>query len=284
MAGIAVKGNPHAKIISMDFFSDELDETSLQGYDLPRNINKFSNKHLLKSVVEESILLSMEDGLLNIFAKFNYAAEIVNSHKVDIVNLSVGVEPGNKILDNILANYDLQITPEFRKEMIEYFDTGLRETLQFIMESTPNTLYVMASGNSGENSESTPYLKMTSNHPRGLVVAAADEKNNLAKFSNFGTEAVNIAAMGTGVFAPVPDHGFLYQSGTSMATPQVVNVAAKVKDAMPDLSPEDIKKIIVRSAIRLKGLEKVRTGLIDENGASELVEEIRKGYIKLSEL
>lgn len=83
-----------------------------------------------------------------------------------------------------------------------------------------------------------------------LAVAASDYNDEIADFSSFGPE-VDVAAPGVWILAPAPQwyvgDGFLpylFGSGSSMAAPHVAGLAALIKSVKPDLSVDDIMKLI----------------------------------------
>jgi subtilisin family serine protease len=77
-----------------------------------------------------------------------------------------------------------------------------------------------------------------------ITVAATYDRINLASFSNYG-QTVDVAAPGVNILSSVPGNHYLRVSGTSQAAPYVANLAAKIKDANPELYPVQIKKILM---------------------------------------
>ena len=83
------------------------------------------------------------------------------------------------------------------------------------------------------------------------VGASGDPKAGglTANFSNFGKKQVDVFAPGVKIYSTVPG-GNAYQNlqGTSMASPVVAGLAAFVLEYYPNLSPEQVKSVIEKSA------------------------------------
>lgn len=62
-------------------------------------------------------------------------------------------------------------------------------------------LFVAAAGNDGENNDTNPQYPASYSLPNVLSVAATDEDDQLASFSNYGASSVHLAAPGTEVFS-----------------------------------------------------------------------------------
>ena len=57
-------------------------------------------------------------------------------------------------------------------------------------------------------------------------MAATNEKDELAKYSNYGEMSVDIAAPGDAILSLAPNGAYGFMSGTSMAAPHVVSSTA----------------------------------------------------------
>ena len=87
-----------------------------------------------------------------------------------------------------------------------------------------------------------------------ISVAATDDADNLAGFSNFGNQSVDLGAPGVRILSTFPGPGYGYLSGTSMASPYVAGVAGLIKAKNPGFNDDRIKKLILQSTDRVKSL------------------------------
>ncbi|MGI8873748.1 MAG: S8 family peptidase [Egibacteraceae bacterium] len=106
------------------------------------------------------------------------------------------------------------------------------------IEANPDTLFVVAAGNGGvdgvgDDVESTPEYPCAYPAANIVCVAATDQDDAMAGFSNFGSTSVDLAAPGVRTLSTVPGGGYAYYSGTSMATPHVAGTAALIASRFP---------------------------------------------------
>jgi subtilisin family serine protease len=87
-------------------------------------------------------------------------------------------------------------------------------------------LFVAAAGNDGRNSDSNPSYPASYNVDNIISVAATNNDDGLASFSNYGATSVDIGAPGVNIASTYKGSGYVYMDGTSMASPHVAGVAA----------------------------------------------------------
>lgn len=127
-------------------------------------------------------------------------------------------------------------------------------------------LFVAAAGNGGadgigDNNDVTP--NYPANYPNSNIisVAATDNRDRLASFSNFGVSTVDLAAPGVSILSTLPGNTYGNYSGTSMATPHVAGVAALIKSQNPTADDGAMKAQILQFAEKKTSLKnKVATG------------------------
>jgi thermitase len=108
------------------------------------------------------------------------------------------------------------------------------------------TLVVAAAGNSTQNIDKTLTYPASFQNDNLLVVASTGSWGNMSYFSNYGKKNVDVAAPGSSVYSTVRG-GYSSMSGTSMASPNTAGLAAEVLSHFPDLTPVELKKVIMDS-------------------------------------
>jgi subtilisin family serine protease len=129
------------------------------------------------------------------------------------------------------------------------------------IEDCPGTLFVFAAGNESTNNDAQP--RYPCNYPLENIVcvAASEEDDTLAPFSNYGITNVDLAAPGADILSTVPGGGFDYFDGTSMASPHVAGAAALVLSHRPALTPIELKNTLLLSVDKTSAYSgSVKTG------------------------
>lgn len=160
-------------------------------------------------------------------------------------------------------------TEEYAKELV---NAMVVESKKFLGAAT-NTLFVLAAGNDGLNNDQSPVSPANAEAENKIVVAATLGTEKLASFSNYGMK-VDVAAPGVIIKSAIPGNEYLPLSGTSMAAPFVTNVAARLKDLNPSLSPSGLKRLLCETVDVKPWLQgKVRTsGIVNPNRAFKAAE------------
>ncbi|MFZ5988129.1 MAG: S8 family serine peptidase [Bacillota bacterium] len=115
-------------------------------------------------------------------------------------------------------------------------------------------LFVAAAGNRGTNNDSSPFYPASYDCNNIISVAATDSNDNLASFSCYGVNSVDIAAPGVSIWSCRPGNSYQYLSGTSMATPHVSGAAALLKAYNLNLSTQELKANILNGVDKLAQL------------------------------
>ena len=133
-----------------------------------------------------------------------------------------------------------------RLKLARYTVEAIRAVLINGMESAPNVLFVGAAGNAGTDMKTAnPATHLAL--PNFLLVGAVDRNGAATDWTNNGPE-VTLYANGDRVPARLPGGEPSFPSGTSMATPVVVNAAAKVLTVHPDMTGAELRAILERTA------------------------------------
>ncbi|MEP7233899.1 MAG: S8 family peptidase [Ignavibacteriota bacterium] len=117
-----------------------------------------------------------------------------------------------------------------------------------------NCLVVAASGNSAAFQNLYP-----ASYDHVLSVAATDETNRLAGFSNYNVK-VDLSAPGQNVLSTVPGDRYEQMSGTSMASPNASGAAALVRQKFPSFDADQTAERLRASADPLTTDQDLRPG------------------------
>ena len=119
---------------------------------------------------------------------------------------------------------------------------------------------VAAAGNDGTNNTLSPGYPASYDLSNIISVAATDQTDALAEFSNFGKASVDLGAPGVGILSTYPQSlsptgtnnasvplGYAYENGTSMAAPHVTGAVALLKAIKPSATVAEIRDAILGS-------------------------------------
>lgn len=161
---------------------------------------------------------------------------------VRVVNMSWGGTA--KALENDLELCNIGKGPEERKAIArEYFDMQ-KKALDAAIRGAPGILFVAAAGNSNADAAFEEAIPADLSAPNLLTVGAVDKAGDEAPFTSYGP-TVKAHANGYQVESYLPGGDRVAFSGTSMASPQVAGLAAKMLAVNPKLKPAEVIAMIL---------------------------------------
>jgi len=220
VAGITLAGNPHARLA----------------------VARIEFGHTLKPDPCPSLEITRREARNNLAT-----VEFFKRHKVRVVNMSWGGSVG--AIEREMEQCGQGKTADERKAKArEMFDITKQSLVQ-AFASAPDIVFVAAAGNSNEDATFAEQMPADIVLPNLITVGAVDLAGDEASFTSYGP-TVKVHANGYQVESYLPGGSRVALSGTSMAAPQVSNLAAKLLSANPKLKPADVIRIITETAER----------------------------------
>ncbi|MBN2566068.1 MAG: S8 family serine peptidase [Candidatus Eisenbacteria bacterium] len=115
-------------------------------------------------------------------------------------------------------------------------------------------LLIASAGNLEEDTDDVPQYPASLDAANVVSVAATNNRDNLAWFSNWGRTTVDLGAPGVGILSTLPRNSYGLGHGTSMAAPHVTGVAALVWSRNPEMSADTVKARLLDLADPVPGL------------------------------
>jgi subtilisin family serine protease len=131
-------------------------------------------------------------------------------------------------------------------------------------------LFIAAAGNDGmSNDGENPTYPSSYDLPNIVSVAAIDNRDALAVFSNYGAKHVHVAAPGVNVYSTYMGSAYKSLSGTSMATPHVAGIATLLASEHPEWTFDVIKDRLIKTStpVRMLGRKVMSKGRVSAYNA-----------------
>ena len=176
--------------------------------------------------------------------EYRETVEYFKRHGVRVVNMSWAFDPDYyaDILEKNQAGGDADGRRRLAREMFDTAAAALRSAI----ESAPDILFVAAAMNQDADNRFQQLIPASFDLPNLITVGAVDRAGNEAAFTSYGK--VDLHANGVDVPSFVPGGEVVPISGTSMAAPQVVNLAAKLLALKPALTVAELRRSIIETA------------------------------------
>lgn len=116
-------------------------------------------------------------------------------------------------------------------------------------------LFIAAAGNDGADNDGTDASYPAAFDNDNIIsVAATDDTDQLAFFSNYGKKTTHVAAPGVKIYSTVPNGKYKSMSGTSMACPHVAGAAALIWSHHPSWDYKKVKQVLMSSVDQIPAL------------------------------
>ena len=169
---------------------------------------------------------------------------------VRVVNMSWGeaLDDAESSLESNGIGKDADERREIARRVFAFQKDGLHDAIA----NAPDILFVAAAGNSDNDVGFDDYIPSSFDLPNLLVVGAVDQAGDPTSFTSFGS-TVKVYANGFEVESFIPGGQRMKMSGTSMASPNAANLAAKLLALDPGLKPPEVIDLIKKGADRKTG-------------------------------
>lgn len=218
VAGIAADGNPAVRLlpvrISFDFRQVPLNAPSLEQ--------------------EQRHAKAIRD-----------AVAYMKAAGVRVANMSWG--GSRKDVERELEVKGVGKTAEERATLAREIFSIQRKALEEAMKSAPEILFIAAAGNSDNDVDFDEMIPSGIRLPNLITVGAVDQSGKPTGFTSFG-KGVSLYANGFEVDSYIPGGQRMKFSGTSMAAPNVANLAGKILALRPSLKTEQVIAIMTKTA------------------------------------
>jgi subtilisin family serine protease len=212
-AGIAVRGNPAARLV-VARFNDQLTDFTFQ---------------------------PTEAWVRKIGADFQQMADYFRTRRVRVVNMSFS--DNAQEFETWLSKTGGGGDAAQRKKKAAALFALWRAGVENAIKSAPDTLFVAAAGNSDSDAGFSEDVPSALKLPNLITVGAANKSGDETSFTSHGA-TVLVHSDGFQVVSVVPGGARLPFSGTSMAAPNLVNLAAKLIALDPTLTPAQTIRLI----------------------------------------
>jgi len=237
-AGIAARGNPAARLV-VARFNDQLPELPFPP--TPEWAHRLG-------------------------AAFQQMSDYFRTRNIRVVNMSWLDDPQE--FETWLSKTGGGADPAERKKRAAELYAIWRASIETAIKGAPKTLFIAAGGNSDSNATFGEDVPASLHLPNLIAVGAVNQAGDETSFTSYG-DTVVVDANGYNVESFVPGGVKLKLSGTSMASPNVVNLAAKLFALDPSLTPQQAIDLIKRGATTS---DDGRRHLIDERRSVTLLQ------------
>jgi subtilisin family serine protease len=176
---------------------------------------------------------------------FREMSDYFRTRNVRVVNMSWFDDPQE--FETWLSNTGGGADPAERKKHAQELYKIWYNGVEAAIKNAPKTLFVCAAGNADSDASFLQGVPAGLQLPNLIAVGAVNQAGEETSFTSYGPTVV-VDADGYEVESYVPGGRKMKLSGTSMASPNVANLAAKLFALDPSLTPQQAIDLIKRGA------------------------------------
>jgi len=216
VAGIALESNPYARLLvaRMTYGHEQIPE-------------------------EPTLELALAEAQMT-----REVAAYFRENGVRAVNMSWG--GSLRSIEKALEAHDAGGGPEERKALARKIYNIGDEALREVISGSPKILFITSAGNSDNDVKFDEFYPSSYEYPNLLSVGAVDRAGDETSFTSLGK--VDIYANGFEVDSYVPGGNRIKFNGTSMSSPQVLNLTSKLLALEPTLTVAQLRQLILEGA------------------------------------
>jgi subtilisin family serine protease len=190
--------------------------------------------------------------------------DFFKANGVRAVNMSWG--GSLRGVEEALEAHNAGGSPEERKKLAREIYTIGDKALRESIRDAGDILFITSAGNSDNDVKFDEFYPSNYDYPNMISVGAVDAAGDETSFTSLGK--VEIYANGFEVESYVPGGNRIKFNGTSMSSPQVLNLAAKLLALAPSLTTAELRELILDA--QSGDLAETRTGIADDsNGVAQ---------------
>ena len=182
----------------------------------------------------------------------NTVFEYLKKAQVRVVNMSWRIT--TPMIEASLAQ--LEPDSEKRRERSLKIFERMSSAMEQGIQSAPETLFIAGAGNEDEDVDFVKSIPAGLSLPNLITVGAVDISLQPAIFTSFG-KSIDLYANGFEVNSRMPGGKKTIINGTSLAAPQVANLASKLLAVEPSLSVSEVRNLIEETST-IEGDEQIK--------------------------
>lgn len=218
VAGIAAEGNPFARLLAVRIAFDFRQ--------IPLHAPSVEQQEKNAKAIADAVAYMKQAG-------------------VRVANMSWG--GSRKDVERELEVKGVGESPAERADLARKIFKIQKDALEAAMKSAPEILFIAAAGNSDNDVDFDEMIPSGIKLPNLITVGAVDQSGKPTGFTSFG-KGVSLYANGFEVDSYIPGGQRMKFSGTSMAAPNVANLAGKLLALKPTLTTSELLQVIQSTA------------------------------------